>query len=116
MYTVVSRPVESRTRAIFRRAEFGFLGVIVRTIRQTPCLNGFFSSTGDLLNVRFCRRGLRTSWLIVGIRSQSANYGKNVESVSVSEAKGLSRLAKCPPRATLCHPAAFPARRGSAWR
>ncbi len=27
---------DSRTRAIFRRAEFGFFGVIVRTCRQTP--------------------------------------------------------------------------------
>ena len=31
MYTVTSLPFESRTRVIFRRAEFGFLGVIVRT-------------------------------------------------------------------------------------
>lgn len=55
-------PLESRTRAILRKAEFGFFGVMVRTERQTPRLNGeskpeylFFKllnekvSAGDLL-------------------------------------------------------------------
>ena len=36
MYAVTSMWLERRTRAIFRRAEFGFFGVIVRTIVQTP--------------------------------------------------------------------------------
>jgi hypothetical protein len=40
MYAVTSIPFESRTRAIFRNAEFGFLGVIVRTCVHTPRLNG----------------------------------------------------------------------------
>ena len=53
MYTVTSLPFDSRTRVIFRRAEFGFFGVIVRTSRQTPRFCGHFSSTGDLLNFRF---------------------------------------------------------------
>src|SRR2546430_16028087 len=36
MYAVTSIWFVRRTRAIFRRAEFGFFGVIVRTIVQTP--------------------------------------------------------------------------------
>src|SRR5438128_1442298 len=36
MYAVTSIPFVRRTRAILRRAEFGFLGVIVRTTVQTP--------------------------------------------------------------------------------
>lgn len=36
MYAVTSLPFVSRTRATFRRAEFGFLGVSVRTEMQTP--------------------------------------------------------------------------------
>jgi hypothetical protein len=34
MYTVTSLPLERRTRVIFRRAEFGFFGVIVRTCKK----------------------------------------------------------------------------------
>src|SRR6476620_4897043 len=67
MYAVISLPLESRTRATFRSAEFGFLGVIVLTWRQTPRLNGQASSTGDLVLYTTGRRGLRTSWLIVGM-------------------------------------------------
>src|SRR5207237_6913577 len=36
MYAVTSMWLVRRTRAIFRSAEFGFFGVIVRTIVQTP--------------------------------------------------------------------------------
>src|SRR3954452_14212975 len=70
MYAVISLPLESRTLATLRRAELGFLGVIVLTWRQTPRLNGQASSTGDLVLYCTGRRGLRTSWLIVGM-SQS---------------------------------------------
>ena len=45
-------------------------GVIVLTWRQTPRLNGQDSSTGALVLYFTGRRGLRTSWLIVGM-SQS---------------------------------------------
>jgi hypothetical protein len=51
--------LDKRTRVILRNAEFGFLGVIVRTSKQTPRLNGHFSKTGDLENFRFCFRPLR---------------------------------------------------------
>ena len=36
MYVPTSMPLVSRTRAIFRSAEFGFFGVIVDTRVQTP--------------------------------------------------------------------------------
>src|SRR4051812_48444973 len=67
MYAVISLPLDSRTRATFRSAEFGFFGVIVLTWRQTPRLNGQASSTGDLVLYTWVRRGFRTSWLIVGM-------------------------------------------------
>ena len=49
MYTVTSRPLVSRTLATFRSAEFGFLGVVVYTRRQTPRFWGHESSAGELL-------------------------------------------------------------------
>jgi hypothetical protein len=67
MYTVTSLPLLSRTRAIFRSAEFGFFGVIVFTCKQTPRFCAHLSKTGALLNLRGIRRSLRTNWLIVGI-------------------------------------------------
>jgi hypothetical protein len=62
-------PFVSRTRAILRRAEFGFFGETVRTIRQTPRFWGFPLSAGALLFFIMRARPLRTSWLIVGIVS-----------------------------------------------
>src|SRR5262245_57290218 len=60
-------PLERCTRATFRRAEFGFLGVMILTWRQTPRFCGQPSKAG-CFGLRYCwRRGLRTSWLIVGI-------------------------------------------------
>jgi hypothetical protein len=67
MYTVTSLPLDNRTRVIFRNAELGFLGVIVRTCKQTPCFCGQLSRTGALLNFRFFRRRFRTNWFIVGM-------------------------------------------------
>src|SRR3990170_5907374 len=77
-------PLVRRTRAIFRRAEFGFLGVMVRTTVHTPRFWGEprRSSTNRLrieFHVRrragvstFLRsflRPLRTSCAVVGICS-----------------------------------------------
>src|SRR5512138_2624641 len=74
-------PLVRRTRAILRSAEFGFLGVIVRTIVQTPrfwgaplswrtrrCLYEFsvYCRAGALLLTLLFLRPLRTIWLIVG--------------------------------------------------
>src|SRR4029450_13342332 len=73
-------PLVRRTRAILRRAEFGFFGVIVRTWRQTPRFCGapgidswrcrrlfqFLRMAGALTFRIFRLRPLRTSWLMVG--------------------------------------------------
>jgi hypothetical protein len=50
IYAVTSIPLESRTRAIFRIAEFGFFGVLVVTLMQTPRLNGELKNRGLLVS------------------------------------------------------------------
>jgi hypothetical protein len=47
-------------------AEFGFLGVVVKTRVQTPRFWGQLSKAGDLLLYRFRVRPFLTSWLTVG--------------------------------------------------
>src|SRR6266508_5224691 len=74
-------PLVSRTRAILRSAELGFLGVIVRTCTHTPRLSGLpfgteyrrclsalklNRSAGAAVFFLSFARPLRTSWLIVG--------------------------------------------------
>src|SRR3954451_17943329 len=74
-------PLVSRTRAILRKAELGFLGVIVRTCTHTPRLSGLplgteyrrwrsalklKRSAGAAVFFLSFARPLRTSWLIVG--------------------------------------------------
>src|SRR5258708_38831654 len=70
-------PLVSRTRAALRRAEFGFLGVVVYTRVQTPRRCG--AATRFLRPLPDLRPGvasfffggvrpLRTSWLVVGMR------------------------------------------------
>ena len=51
MYTVTSLPFDNRARAILRKAEFGFLGVMVFTCRHTPCFCGQPPSTGDFVRL-----------------------------------------------------------------
>jgi len=73
-------PFVKRTLAIFRRAEFGFLGVVVETFVQTPRLKGLEKNTGlffRTLNPRVKATVLSfgwdltlfffINWLIVGI-------------------------------------------------
>ncbi len=48
---MISDPFVRRTRAIFRIAELGFLGVFVVTFVQTPLLNGELKYTGRFLIV-----------------------------------------------------------------
>ncbi len=77
-------PLVSRTRAILRSAELGFLGVIVRTCTHTPRLSGLpfgteyrrclsalklNRSAGAAVFFLSFARPLRTSWLIVGTLS-----------------------------------------------
>ena len=78
----------SRTRAIFRSAEFGFFGVIVRTCRQTPRFWGapgigtwrwrrlfqFLRSAGALTFWIFGFRPWRTSWLMVGTETRLLSW------------------------------------------
>ncbi len=49
MYVVTSIPFVSLTLATFRRAEFGFLGVVVYTLIQTPLFWGLLLSAGLLV-------------------------------------------------------------------
>src|SRR3954451_12843086 len=60
-------PLVSRTRATLRSAEFGFLGVCVKTRTQTPRFCGLSCSAGLLVLLTIFLRPARTSWLIVGI-------------------------------------------------
>src|SRR5678816_3501477 len=66
MYAVTSMPLVSRTRATLRRAEFGFLGVVVYTRVHTPRRCGEPLRAGVLAFVALSCRPLRTSWLMVG--------------------------------------------------
>ena len=43
-------PLVKRTRAILRKAEFGFLGVMVFTVMHTPRLNGEGLKLGRLVS------------------------------------------------------------------
>src|SRR6478735_3502935 len=74
-------PLVSRTRAILRRAEFGFFGVTVATRVQTPrrcgAATAFFRPWPDLspgvVVFFFGRlRPLRTSWFVLGTAAHSS--------------------------------------------
>src|SRR5207245_8015271 len=67
MYEVTSCPFVSRTRATLRRAEFGFLGVVVYTRMQTPRFWGHACMAGVFDFFRTASRPLWTSWLMVGM-------------------------------------------------
>src|SRR5450759_2858566 len=69
MYAVTSMPPVRRTRATLRRAELGFLGVVVYTREHTQRRSGLPLSAGVLVLVTLSWRPLRTSWLIVGTDS-----------------------------------------------
>jgi len=53
--------------ATLRKAELGFLGVVVYTRVQTPRLCGLFCKAGLLLFTTKLVRGFLSNWLIVGI-------------------------------------------------
>src|SRR5204863_7867650 len=69
MYAVTSKPFVRRTRATLRRAEFGFLGVVVYTRVHTPRLCGQLSNALDLLFARIISLPFLTNCCIVGIRN-----------------------------------------------
>src|SRR3954454_3688110 len=68
MYAVTSIPDVRRTRATFRSAELGFLGVWVNTRVQTPRRWGDPFNAGVFDFSGFVSRPLRTSCWIVGTR------------------------------------------------
>src|SRR5687768_10457617 len=63
---MTSKPLVRRTLATLRRAEFGFLGVVVYTRVHTPRRWGLPFSAGVLVLPVFAWRPLRTSCWIVG--------------------------------------------------
>src|SRR5438105_14704897 len=67
-------PLDRRTRATFRRAELGFLGVMILTCRHTPFFCGQPCMAGCFGRLRCTTRGLRTNWLMVGI-GRSSSHG-----------------------------------------
>src|SRR5262245_5928365 len=68
-------PLDSRTRATLRSAEFGFFGVMILTCKQTPFFCGHPCMAGCLGLLRCGTRGFRTSWLIVGMdRGRSISF------------------------------------------
>src|SRR6188472_3133681 len=66
MYAVTSIWLLSLTRATFRSAEFGFLGVVVYTRVHTPRRWGLPFSAGVLVLLVLACRPFRTSCWIVG--------------------------------------------------
>src|SRR5690349_11341730 len=71
MYAVISTPLDRRTRATLRRAEFGFFGVVVYTRVHTPRRWGEPFRAGVLFFDTLSWRPLRTSCWIVGTASFS---------------------------------------------
>src|SRR2546423_1007086 len=69
MYAVTSIWFVRRTRATFRSAEFGFLGVVVKTRVQTPRFCGEPPSAGVFVFPFGTARPFLTSWLTVGIEA-----------------------------------------------
>src|SRR5581483_8218116 len=92
-------PFVSRTRAILRSAELGFLGVIVETRVQTPRRCGAPWSAGVLVLSRFVARPFRMSWLTVGIGKSRADRQKAGGATSPSRTGGhgssRKRLRDC---------------------
>lgn len=67
-------PLISLTRATLRRAELGFLGVVVYTLVQTPrfCGHSFKAGAVDFLVISSLP--LRISWLIVGMSLKYTSF------------------------------------------
>src|SRR5206468_8136232 len=70
MYAFASMPFVSRTRATFRSAEFGFLGVTVDTRVQTPRRWGAPCRWGVFVFAFFETRPFRISWLTLVMELQ----------------------------------------------
>src|SRR5690349_16550753 len=86
MYAVTSIWLVSLTRATLRRAEFGFLGVVVYTRVQTPRRWGLPVSAGVVVLAALSWRPFRTSCWIVGTASPSSFSSRRVARVLVGPA------------------------------
>jgi hypothetical protein len=64
---VTSIPLDNRTLATFRSAEFGFFGVNVITRVQTPLFWGHDCNAGDEVFLYDFFLPFLINWLIVGI-------------------------------------------------
>src|SRR5262249_37602761 len=95
-------PFDSRTRATLRSAEFGFLGVMVFTCRHTPRFCGQPCMAGCFGRLRCGTRGLRTNWLMVGIPTPEAEFGRRCYSVvsvgQTRDSRHPDKVATPPPR------------------
>jgi len=69
MWANISCRLLNRTLTILRRAEFGFLGVLVETRRHTPCFWGHWSKARVRSVRRFSSLPSRINWFNVGIRT-----------------------------------------------
>src|SRR5687768_15117312 len=92
-------PFVSRTRATLRSAEFGFLGVWVKTRTHTPRFCGLSCSAGLFVFVTTFARPLRTSWLIVGTRTlPKTKTAESLAGARCSRAKAEERSRELAPR------------------
>src|SRR4051794_17917685 len=94
MYAVTSIPEVRRTLATLRKAEFGFLGVVVNTRVHTPRRCGEPLRAGVLVFSAFDSRPLRTSWAIVGTRLPSETFRPKLETCENYRAAGARRGAR----------------------
>src|SRR6476661_8964763 len=81
-------PLDRRTRATLRRAEFGFLGVVVYTRVHTPRRCGAPLSAGVLPLAGFDSRPLRTNCWMVGTEEPFRTCEVK-ESVAVATGRGM---------------------------
>src|SRR4029453_6152345 len=102
MYAVTSMWFVSRTRATFRSAELGFLGVEVKTRTQTPRFCGDPCKAGLSVLERSFSRPARTSWLTVGTEPPSsltawghAQYGHAALKTTGLFYRGLRECQAC---------------------
>src|SRR5580700_7049991 len=75
---MTSKPLVRRTLATLRKAEFGFFGVVVYTRVHTPRFCGHASRWRAFSRYTFGSRGLRISWLMVGIVRPSKSVGASL--------------------------------------
>src|SRR4051794_40448529 len=97
MYAVTSMPLVRRTRATLRRAEFGFLGVVVYTRVQTPRRCGAPRRAGVLVLSALVSRPLRTSCAMVGNALPFRNFRGTTCGATLSRRHGRPTILRASP-------------------